>query len=44
MEYIDDVYYSDLDIIDLDVTLPERYISDKLGDLKFLKKKPKLYM
>jgi hypothetical protein len=45
MEYINNLYYSDTDSLDLDVKLDNKYISDKLGDFKFENKfKEALYL
>lgn len=35
IKYSNNIYYSDTDSIDLDITLPDKYISNKLGDFKF---------
>jgi hypothetical protein len=37
-KYYNNIYYSDTDSIDLDIELPEKYISNKLGDYKFEQK------
>jgi hypothetical protein len=34
-KYSNNIYYSDTDSIDLDIELPEKYISEKLGDYKY---------
>jgi hypothetical protein len=34
-KYYNNIYYSDTDSIDLDLILPEKYISNSLGDYKF---------
>ena len=33
--YSEHIYYSDTDSIDLDIKLPDKYVSNKLGDFKF---------
>jgi hypothetical protein len=33
-EYSNNIYYSDTDSIDLDIKLPDKYISENLGDYK----------
>jgi hypothetical protein len=33
-EYSNNIYYSDTDSIDLDIKLPDKYLSDNLGDYK----------
>jgi len=33
-KYINNIYYSDTDSLDLDIELPDKYISNNLGDFK----------